>query len=271
MKHEKIEDIIKKYPYAIKKRKINNRNVLICGVEHIESFYLKEKDFFDDIISYSCGVISEYSPEFDKKDVREDVRNFFHSINYATFNHKKDLFYVDAWRDNFEDVDVLLNAGGLATTTVGIASFMNHCYKKEKYSRRQFIKRLGLDLSIMGIGTNLITSSYLSGKNGSYISYDNKFTARDWIEYGANDYRNCRIAEGINQIIKNFKLPQEGYLLSIHGAGHTKPIVGYLDHNILRFLKLKSYFLTFGLNCERYIKKYKFKNKEWVLTKKKKF
>lgn len=270
MSKKNLDFILKNYPYPVKLRNKNEKDILICGVKHIESFYIQKRDFFDKIISNSCAIVSEYSPEFDSEDVDERVRRFFQYISHAALNHNKDIFYVDAWREDFEPIDVFLHAGGFATTAVGIACLVNHCHKKNKLSRRQFIKRLGLDIGLIGLGANLLTSSYLAEKMNGWVIYDDKFTVKDLFEYGANDYRNCRIAKGLETITKEFELPEKGYLLSIHGAMHTKPIAGYLDHNILRSIKLKTYYPTFGLGCCKHIKQFKSKNNKWVLHKQKK-
>ena len=118
-----------------------------------------------------------------------------------------------------------------------IRKLVNPGFNERKISRRNFFKRA----TISGAGASIFLGCLPGFLTRSLINEDKAFSYGwdDVLTYGNYDYRNIKIAEGIEKICE--KSNDVKNLAVIHGAFHTEHIEAYLSRKNLRLKKL-AYF-----------------------------
>ena len=228
------------YPYKILNERISGKDVSILGVKHTLEFYDRYKDFFKDFTSkYDAFVFEQpYKGDF-------WLSPFFEEIGNLISGTGKRIYQADPINQNTNDFDIDSFYGGIFLMLEGLVGpnlrnyvrkRINPNFKEKKTSRRNFLKRA----ACAGAGASLAFGSF-PGFLARSLYGDNLYGygVDDILTYGETDYRNIKIAEGIEKICMNINDIKN--LGVIHGATHTEPIAEYLNNEALRLKKL-AYF-----------------------------
>ncbi len=250
------------YPCACIEDKIDNTDITILGVQHVEPFLLQHYSFLQSQINKADAVVLEQV--VGGSSVTD---SFFGHL--AMIAIPKPVYVVDPINTALFFTDRVLGFLGLcimltspmryATRFVAKKVFKGKESKKAP-TRREFLGSLFKSAAIFGAGTSLFSGSLssLSLKDAISPNMVLNYGVEDVLSYGSIDFRNIIIAEGLNKIITTQK---EKKILTIHGDAHSKPIHYYLTHPAFRAKKLA--YLPFALICRNEIKKYQFMGFDW--------
>lgn len=252
-----------KLPHEILENNINGLEVKICGTDNDESSFQKYEELYDKLISDSACVVLQYSP--DKSDFASDkpligetqMWKFTSNIRNLCEKHKKKIFNIDP-----------MNVTGLAIdSSIALGSWGGAFYIsisdgiRKKLSRREFWKIWGA-LVYLGLGTHNFTApfalfEYVTGKFSRVPTY------------GYKDFRNVKIADGLEIIPEMLENNEGNYILALHSWGHTKAIDYYLTHRTVRKAKDLLYSVTYNLVNDSLVKEYDVKDGLWKEIRKK--
>jgi len=230
------------------KEKINDKDVSIVGVRHLPEFFLKYKIFFENLVSKHDAIVLEESIE----DFWEHP--FFGKIADIAYAQKKRVYQADPTNLPCEILDATSFGGGLYL----IIDAVNK--PKREISRRDFLKRIG----IAGIGAFLLFGSLPGMVVRKVIDEEILYSygIDDLLSYGNTDYRNIKIAEGIEKIC--YKVSDLKKIVAFHGASHSKHIEAYLKNPALRAKKL-AYLLHEAISRKK-VREYIPAKEGWVLS-----
>jgi len=251
-------DIMDRLPHEILENNVNGLEVRICGTSNDESSFQKHAEFYDELISDSACVVLQYSP--DKSDFARDIPllgetqmwKFTSNIRDLCEKHKKKIFNIDP-----------LNVTGLAIDSfVALGSWGGAFYIsisdgiRKKLSRREFLGIWGA-LVYLGLGTHGFTGPFtlLENPTGKFLRVPT---------YGYKDFRNVKIAEGLELIPEMLENNEGSYILALHSWGHTKAIDYYLTHRTVRQAKEFLYSVTYNLVNDSLVKEYDMKDGLWT-------
>lgn len=215
------------YPYPLIKEKINDKDVCLVGVAHDYSFFKEHESYFEDIVSKHDAIVLEQSLGGDFWD-----SDFFGWIGDIAHSKKKRVYQADPMNWSIFELDAW-------AWWIGInLIFWSIAYKpRKKISRREFLIRSAL----IGSGASMVFGTtpmriFTTEQNLEMVL---EYGIDDFLLYGETDYRNIKIAEGIERICNEVDYIKS--LATIHGAAHHKTVDFYLKNPYLRSKKL-AYF-----------------------------
>lgn len=238
------------YPRPPIKEKINGKDVSIAGVSHTPEFFWAYRMFFENLVSKHDAVILEESIGDFWKD------SFFGRIAGIAHTQKKRVYQVDPTNLPSEIVDATSCGAGAYLILDAIRK------PKRKISRRDFLKKIGL----AGIGALLFFGSLPGVVLRSKIDEESlcSYGVDDLLIYGNTDYRNIKIAEGIEKICHEVNDIEK--IVAFHGGAHSKHIEAYLKNPALRAKKLA--YLPYEVISNRKVREYVPDKKGWTLKRK---
>lgn len=235
------------YPRPPIKEKINNKDISIVGVYHLPNFFLKYRTFFENLVSQHDAIVLEQSIE------NFWEHPFFGKIAGIAYAQKKRVYQADPTSIPSQIVDA-------TSCGVGMYLILNSIKKpKRKISRREFLKRIGL----AGIGAFI----FFGSTPGFALRRIHKESADsygidDILSYGNVDYRNIKIAEGIEKICHEVNDIEK--IVAFHGGAHSKHMEAYLKNPALRAKKLA--YLPFEVISRKKVREYIPTKEGWVLS-----
>ncbi|MFH1637891.1 MAG: hypothetical protein ABIB71_05685 [Candidatus Woesearchaeota archaeon] len=231
-------EVPKDYPYEVKSINVKGKEVVVCGVVHNHKSYVKYKDFLEEAIKDSCGIVFEADIEDLKKGLKDDdFEGPAVALFAAAANFKKDLYKVDPW--NGQIADVLLDkyrALRNPTDRKALLKIIFELLEKKLEDRDEPITPIEMSI---------------------YRAMSFQFNLIHW------DYRETGIGEGLDKIINLEKDLKTGYLLAIHGADHTEGIAYYLENPDERKATLEGYHSQ-GIKGQETVRKHSFIDDKWV-------
>lgn len=198
----------KKYPYEIINKKIKNSKVELIGVKHdFDNFKKYETFFIEKIKSSPEGIVLEQSVGWNFWE-----SEFFGELGEIAYKNNINIYQADPTNQSTSHLDIVLPFaspylmvfGGLGGSLIGANLIAG---------------------SLIGVGTNILIYVKLNKLN----KIDD--TIRGLITYGETDWRNIKIAQGIEKIVGKENSEK---LTAFHGGAHTRPISFYLDHSKIR-------------------------------------
>jgi hypothetical protein len=208
-----------KYPFPPFVKRVKDKRVSVIGIEHTIEFYLEHDQFFDEIVRQNDALILEqpYGGEF-----WEDL--FWGSIAVLSHDQNKRIYQADSCNESIYYLDVPSGALGSLAAAV-------YFLDKNKMSRRGFLKA-----ACGALGGDLFLGTILGMKIRHKALGDDSPLAKEQLFMGATDYRNIKIAEGVEKICNEADDIQN--IASLHGKDHSDGIKFYLENPKLRAKKL---------------------------------
>lgn len=245
------------HPPTVLEERVNSTDVSIIGVVHDLDYFKKYRQFFENKISESTTIMIEgLHKEFWEYEEGDEL--FFNRIGEIAHSQNKKIYQADPRHSMDQSLDILLSMEGAFLVLEGLLGLIKH-YPLE------------YNFTFLGIGLPLLLGSMYTkiGRVG-YSCIKNKlikYTLTDAISYGRTDYRDLKIAEGIDKICNKIEGIEK--LTCIHGKAHSHPIMAYLKKPKLRKIK-KVFYLPLSLILPRKVKEYTpvINYPGWKLTKK---
>lgn len=205
-------------------KKIKNSNVEIIGVWHAKRFFNEQQEFYERKINESSGIVLEQSigGEFWECE-------FFDKLGEIAYKKKIPIYQADP----INEVALIDYHHSLTSVFGGILmgiGFYKNARKmiSKKITRKEFFKNAGLNFS----GASIFCGSFWPY---AYLKNELEQSPEiDVLVYGQTDWRNIKIAEGINKICEKENLEK---ITAFHGEFHTKSIGFYLDNPEIRKIK----------------------------------
>lgn len=208
------------YPLPIINKKVNKTEMNLIGIKHTKEFFARNKDFFEDEIKKSPGgVIIEKDRNSYLSNMQYEY-GFFEQVGEIAYKNNTPIYQVDSLNKKTGYLDKLLS---LASAAYLIGSNFEPSINN----------LISTNLLIGSTPGSIILSIFLKDINPMFND-----TIRSLTTYGEVDWRNTKIAKGIEKIT----LENKGKLSVFHGALHTYPVSFYLDNPKIRALKEKIYF-----------------------------
>jgi hypothetical protein len=215
---------IKEYPMEIIPKKIKDSNVEIIGVWHTKRFFNEYKEFYERKINESSGIVLEQSVGGEVWECE-----FFDKLGEIAYKKKIPIYQTDPINKI-----ALIDCNNPLTSVFGGILMGMGFYKNarkiisKKITRKEFFKNVGL---------NFFGASIFYGSFWPYAYLTTKVGQSPKIylfAYGQTDWRNIKIAEGIDKICEKENLKK---ITAFHGEFHTKSIDFYLDNPEIRKIK----------------------------------
>jgi hypothetical protein len=210
------------YPHEIIKKQVGNSKVELVGVTHTSEFFNSHRKFYERKIEESPeGIILEQPINFEFWEKPGDNR-FYSHLGEIAYRNKINVYQTDPINIKSTVIDYSLFLPGTELLSKGTSK------KSIKMTRKEFLKRLGLSFS----GASIVYGSFIPY---AYVkTLVGEIPKVDFFSYGGTDWRNVKIAEGIEKICEK-ENPKK--LTAFHGAGHTKQIEAYLNNTKIREMK----------------------------------
>jgi len=267
--------IPKDFPWITVQEEIDGRFVNLLGVWHDSSYlphvgkYLTQCIEQSDVLIMECNIPLLDHPKQIKKHV-----DFFKYFAKKAAENDKDVWSIDPIYQNYERESAItigkIIGGGLLLGISRMKMIPERRYysfqKVKKPSRRKMLGLLGL--CGLGAGTfvnGLADSFYFSGIRsfiGMSAEQYQTFGTDDIITHDHCDYRNIKIAQGLDKLIEHS--PEGSEIVMLAGDLHIRQSFHYLTHPILRQAKAQTYLEN--LVYDTSLRKYSFDNNDWVET-----
>ncbi|MFH1456334.1 MAG: hypothetical protein ABIF40_05295 [archaeon] len=266
-------EIPKDFPWKVAQEEINGRQINLIGVWHHETYLPEFGNFLTHCIEQSDMLIMECNVSLlDDPMMIKSGTNFFKYLAERANENDKDIWSIDPIYQNSTREFVItmgkILGGGLLFSHARIEMqpkrSLHHWNKIEKPSRRKLLGLLGL--AGLGIGTSVHgfgDTFYPSGVRGLFqqdLEDLSTFGTDDIITHDPCDYRNIKIAQGLDKLIEYSEEGSE--IVMIAGEAHVLPSLHYLTHPVIRQLKAQTY--PENLIYDTSLRKYSFDNNDWV-------
>ncbi len=250
----------------------------LCGVHWDDGSFIKYSQFYEQMISNAICVVHEFPPavsEYSEGSIlaggisRLPVNIYNWEFNQGIWDlcrkYGRKIFTVDP-------VNPVMSAADFAMTFTSFAGIVgapiqklgkSNSYppqkKDKKVSRREFLKMAGIIFSssclALGTSTNAeLIVPYLENPSDRFLRAPS---------YGGEDFRNVKIAEGLEYIPSMLDSPAGGYILTFNGWAHTRAINYYLANKTLREIKEVLYYPTFNQLSACAVNEYSLLDGDW--------
>jgi|SRR3989338_4825168 len=230
------------YPYPVIDRVANGRNISIMGALHTREFFEWHSEYFGREIENADALVIEQSfidpnqgseneslliDEIEELDFTDD--EFFGRIAKIAHENQIPIFIIDPFTEEIYNADHYIFAYAAMLTAFSGVDLIKRL-AKEDITRRRFFA----DMLLGAAGLSLAGGSFPGVHYREEINEEalQEHGIDDLFFYGATDFRNIKIAEGLDRISN--QVTGINNILSIHGAHHYKQIDAYLLNPELR-------------------------------------
>lgn len=242
------------YPYPIIERSLYGRTVSLLGCRHTKEFFDEYQSYFKQALQQTDALIMEQSFNLDFWEAE-----FFGKLGRIANQRRIPVYIVDPLSEQMGVTDIHLFAPAALLVGATSANIAQQAVKRT-LTRRSFLRN-----ALLGLGGLSLAAGSLGGLIARGALDDEalqQYGIDDVLAYGATDFRNIQIAEGLERISRD--VPGLQSLLSIHGAAHYETVDAYLIAPELR-LKSALYPLYAAIGDTR-IREYRPTREGWELV-----
>lgn len=263
-------------PPEIFKDEINGKDVYFVGITHNPEYFSDHRQKLEEMIKKGSIIVPEIFP-FEKSgnveapfDDAEGSEKFYWYVSEVAKREHKTVVCVDPHVEiKFAYAAGAMVGAGLATWLIAYFEALENI-KKRKITRGKF-----LAIAVAGaIGYSLAGASPLNiplraleslvkGQD-QVVKEASEYGIDDKLAYEAVNYRNVRIARGLDKLTR--ELPQNsGPIVVIYGAAHPKVIQSYIHDNRFEAEIKSKLYKPFSMVSDETIRTYTPENNTWVL------
>ncbi|MDH5509258.1 MAG: hypothetical protein OEZ32_02770 [Nitrospinota bacterium] len=211
--------------YLVDDLQFAGKRLSLVGILHSREEFMKNRKDFERMIKPYSAVMLEQPLWY--VDFSHDLSSFGQIAAIALKMNKR-VYIADPFDTRVLAADAVFALAGLSMLVKSSMDFGKSAMGKrpEGFSRRGLILRAGM----LALGLPLFSGSLPGMDLRSAVHRDSAYSygLDDKVTWGSKDWRDLRIAMGIDKVLNN--VPELHTLIAFHGIGHQQGILHYLLH-----------------------------------------